>query len=239
MGRDDRSRRWRLPHGVLRPAPRARAAERRRAARARRDARPVLPRAGRHLRLRRRGASVPAGRRAPCAGRRRVGARGARRGAARPRSGSVPGRRLRSAAGDRRRGDPAQRRRLVDELPARRARHQPAERCPRARLRHRPGPGQPGRLARARGQRPGAQRRQLRPVQPPRDGADVPRALRRSADPAGRRLPAPSARRADRGGTDGRRRADRGRADARGVQQRLLRALSSGPHDGGGAGRGP
>ena len=124
------------------------------------------------------------------------------------------------------------------QLPPRGARHQPAERRPRARVGHRPGPRQPGRLAGARGQRPRAQRRQLRAVEPAGDGADVPRAVRRAAHPARRRLPAPAARRADRRRAVGGRRADGRRAHAGRLQQRLLRALAARPDDGRRAGRG-
>src|SRR6478735_1393146 len=80
----------------------------------------------------------------------------------------VPRGRLRPAEGDRRRRDPALGRRLLDELPAGGPGHHAAERCAGARLRHRPDPRQPRRLARPRGQRAGAERRQLRAVQPAR-----------------------------------------------------------------------
>ncbi len=75
-----------------------------------------------------------------------------------------------------------------------------AQRRARARRGHRPDPRRPRRVPGARGQRPGAVRGLLRDDQPARDRGGAARDVRRAPDPSGRRLPAAAARRAARGG---------------------------------------
>ena len=118
-------------------------------------------------------------------------------------------------------------------------RHHAAQRRPRARGRHRPDPRRAGQVPGPRGQRAGPERRQLRHREPAGDDPDVPRALRRPADPPRRRVPVQAAERAAGGGAARRGRPVRGRAHPRRAQRRLLRAHPARPADGRGAGRGP
>ena len=197
-----------------------------------------LSRPGRHLRHRRRGARLPARRAPPRHRDGPVGEGRGRRPAAGAHAGEVPRRRVRRrprAAGRRR---PAPGRHHLLALPPRRGRDRAAQRRPRPRQRHRPDPRRPGRVPRARGQRPGAVRGLLRDDQPARDRRGAAGDLRRAPDPPGRRLPAEAAHR-----TAGRRprrchRPQRRRAHPRCLQRRLLRARPARPHDGRRAGRG-
>ena len=213
---------------------------------ARRQPRPHLPRPGRHLRPRGRGAAVPARRRAAGHLRRRVGGRrGGRRcsGSARSRRSSTTSTRR---EGDDRRAPctqgiiPWRADRQLGALPPRRHGHPARQRRPRPRRRRRPDPRRGRHLPGARGQRPGAvaasatssptagrwptssprpsPRMRIRPVH------DYPRMLLSAL-----RAAAP----------DGAERPDRRRAHPRRLQLRLLRARPARPDDGRRARRGP
>ena len=65
-------------------------------------------------------------------------------------------------------------------LPPRGGRHRRRERRAHPGFRNRPHPRRGGHLASARGQRAGAERRELRDLQPPGHGADLPGAVRRA-----------------------------------------------------------
>ena len=82
-------------------------------------------------------------------------------------------------------------------------------------------------------------RRQLRHLEPPRDGADAARAVRLDAGAPGRRLPEQAARGAAGVGARRRRRPERRRAHARCLQLRVLRAHAARAPDGRRARRGP
>ena len=213
--------------------------QRARGAGARGGADHVVPRAGRHLRHRRRGAGVPA--RHHAAGDRAGRLVGDRPG--RPAAGQgprdVPRRRLRHGPGLRRRGGAARGRHHLLALPPGRGRGQGAQRRPHPRGRHRPDPRRRRQLPGAGGQRPGAVRGVLRDDQPAGDLGGAVRGVHRAPDPAGRLLPAAAAQRAA-GQRPGRRRRPDGRgAHAGRVQRRLLRARAARPDDGHRAGRGP
>ena len=124
------------------------------------------------------------------------------------------------------------------EVPPRGGRHHPAQRRPGARGRHRPDPRRAGQVPGPRGQRAGAERRQLRDREPAGDDQDVPRPLRRPAHPPRRGVPVAAAQRAQSGRPAGRGRPVRGRAHPRRAQRRLLRAHPARPADGDRAGRG-
>ena len=106
-------------------------------------------------------------------------------------------------------------------------------------VRHRPDPRRARQMAGARGQRPGPVRRQLRHLQPPRDGADAARAVRVDARPPGRRLPATSLLQALRAPPRPGSRTRRRRAHAGRLQLRVLRAHAARPPHGRRARRGP
>ena len=204
--------------------------------------RPQLPRPGRDLRPRGRGTPVPARRRPAGHRRRRVGGRRGGCRATGPSPRGVPRRRLQPPRRRAERGEaghhPVGADHQLGALPPRRPRHPSRERRPRPRLGHRPHPRRGRHVPGARGQRPGAVRRQLRHRQPPGDDQRLPRGLRHAADPSGPRLPAHPALRAASGGPGRRRRPDRRRAHPRRLQQRLLRAHPARPDDGRRAGRG-
>ena len=202
---------------------------------------PGLHGPGRDLRPRRRGAAVPARRRA--AGLRRRGS-----GTHRPRawpSGSTPSRpssptSTASGAHPRRRRDPAPRRHELAALPPGRPRRRPAERRPDPRGRDRPRPGRGRRVPGARGQHPLPVGRQLR--------AREPRGRWRGCFPSCSGPPSPARSPTIRPGCCGpaRGRPGRGAADPTVVvltpgvlQLGLLRARVSRPPDGRRAGRGP
>ncbi len=128
---------------------------------------------------------------------------------------------------------------LVQPLPPPGRGHRAGERRAHPGLGHRPDPRRARRLAGARGQRAGALRRQLRHLEPPRDGADAARAVRLDAGAPGRRLPEQAAAGAARVRPRRGRRPDRRRAHARRLQLRLLRAHAARPPDGRRARRGP
>ena len=209
-----------------------------RAAVPRRPAGARVHRPGGHLRLRGGGAALPA--RPDPAGHRRGGMGPGVPGRAAAGAGArgLPGGRLRPRARLRRRGDAVAAHLHLAALPPGGSRLRPAERCPRARGRHRPHPRRAGAVPGPGGQRPGAVRRELRDREPAGHDADVPRAVRRPERAPGGRLPVPAAGRAAR------RRAARdigpvrGRADPGRAQRRLLRAHAARPADGRGAGGG-
>ncbi len=203
-----------------------------------RSARPGVHRPRGHLRLRGRGAAVPA--RPDTAGHRRarVGPGQPGRPAAGEGARGVPRRRLRAGEGVRRRRGPVEPGLHQREVSPRGGRHHAAERRPGARGRHRPDPRRAGQVPGARGQRAGAERRQLRHREPAGDDQDLPRALRRPADPPRRGVPDQAAQRPQSGRPARRGRPVRGRAHPRRAQRRLLRAHPARPADGDRAGRG-
>ena len=178
-----------------------------------------LPRPGRHVRLRRRGAAVPARRRAA---RHRAGHVGDHRGAASS-SGSARSRRSSPTSTTPGRSSPTASSRARSS--PRRAHfhreaagHRAAQRRAHPRRRHRPDPRRARRVPGARGQRPRAVRGQLRDDEPAGDAAALPELFADHRDPPGRRLPAAAAGRAARRGAGRRQRPDGRRAHARRLQ---------------------
>ena len=213
--------------------------EHRRAARSHRGARRQLPRAGRDLRLRGRGAALPARRGASRHRPRRVGRRRARHRPARAGPGALPLRHLRAAEGNRRWGHPRRHHLLLLALPPRRGGHPERERRAHPGLRHRPHPRRARHVARARGQRAGAERRELRHLESPRYGADPARAVRLDARAPRGRLPEPTAARPARLGAERGGRAHGRRPHAGRLQLGLLRAHAPRAPHGSRARRGP
>ncbi len=198
VGRDA-GRVRRPPHRLQAGLPHAAGDERRHPQGAGRHPGPVLPGPGGHLRLRRRGAALPA----RCGAAGDLGARVAghrvRCGATGHGPGVLPRRHLLPRGRDPARGarghHPVAADRQLEALPPGRDGHPAHQRGAGARRRRRPDPRRAGHLPGARGQRAGAVRRQLRHRQPPGDGQRLPRGLRHDADPTGARLPADAARR--------------------------------------------
>ena len=199
-----------------------------------------LSRAGRHLRLRRRGAAVPARRRAARHRRTtsgRASSRASSSGCARSRRSSTTSTGASTAC-----ATACSRPALIASSQyfyRQAAGIQQRQRRAHPGVGHRPDPRRARRDARARRQRARAVGRQLRHLEPARHGADPARAVRLDAGAPGRRLPEQAARGAARLGPARRRRPERRRADARRLQLGVLRAHPARAPDGRRARRGP
>ncbi len=157
--------------------------------------------------------------------------------AARARAQRVSGRRVRRGEGAARRHRAARAGVLVAALRARGDRRAAAARHVHPRLGDRPRARRARQLSGARGQRAHAVGHLVRAREPRRAQARVPAPVRRLRPAAGRRLPAPPARRAARVGAAASRRSRHRAHDARHLQQRVLRAHAARAPHGRGAGR--
>ena len=200
---------------------------------------PGLHGPGRHLRPRRRGATVPPRRGAAHLHLRRVVPGRGRGGPAGARPRALPGRRVRGGPDRQRRPHPPRRGHQLTGVRARRVRLHAAQRRAHPRRRHRRDPGRGRRVPGARGQPAQPVGRELRAGQPGRHGAGAAGAVLGPADPDGHRLPGPPDQRAAPLGARVGAGADGGGPHARRAQLGLLRARAAGPPHGRPPGRGP